>query len=276
MHRSIRLMHRQVGRPIRVAFPTARMNFSSILNIEDFARIDLNREARAGFPEVIFGSGKTSTHFAKIMQTTFTRTNRIVIGTRVNKEQVSTLQTLVNQSQESSNTTSVVYNEEAKICYIQSNDTKKQKESSTTGTVAVLCAGTSDYGIAEEAAVMLELSNVSKVIRLYDVGVAGLSRLLSNLEVIQSADVIIVCAGMDGALPSVVGGLVKAPVIAVPTSVGYGAAFGGVSALLTMLNSCAPGVTVVNIDNGFGAAVSAFKMLKVASNLQTNAAAANK
>lgn len=268
MQPSIRSILRPVGRQILVARSMMRMNFSSILNIEDFARIDLSREARAGFPEVIFGSGKTSTHFAKIMHSTYIRTNRIVIGTRANEEQVSALKAIVNKSQDSPKT-SVIYNAEAKICYIQSNDTTQQKENPTPGTVAVLCAGTSDYGIAEEAAVMLELSNVSKVVRLYDVGVAGLSRLLSNLQVIQSANVIIVCAGMDGALPSVVGGLVKAPVIAIPTSVGYGAAFGGVSALLTMLNSCAPGVTVVNIDNGFGAAVSAFKMLKVASTLHT-------
>jgi NCAIR mutase (PurE)-related protein len=243
-----------------VASAFIRLNSTGVLNIENFARIDLQREARVGFPEVIFAEGKTNSHFAKIMYNTFKKTGGVVIGTRVSKEQVSALENMVRDSNEPA---LVTHNEDARICHINQQVDKREEKNKVKGQVAVLCAGTSDYGIAEEAAVMLELSNVEKVTRLYDVGVAGLNRLLTNIEVIKAADVIIVCAGMDGALPSVVGGLAKAPVIAVPTSVGYGAAFGGVSALLTMLNACAPGVTVVNIDNGFGAAVTAYKMLKV-------------
>eukprot|EP01035_Chromulina_nebulosa_P020849 gene20849-27020_t len=134
-------------------------------------------------------------------------------------------------------------------------------KSTIPGKVSILCAGTSDINIAEEAACLLELSGIDKVIRVYDVGVAGIHRLFNNISLFQDSEVVIVCAGMDGALPSVVGGLVQAPVIAVPTSIGYGASFSGVSALLTMLNSCSPGVTVVNIDNGFGAAVTAYKII---------------
>lgn len=130
------------------------------------------------------------------------------------------------------------------------------------GSVAVCCAGTADLPIAEEAAKTLEFNGV-KVVRQYDVGIAGLHRLLSKVEDIRKASVVIAVAGMEGALPGVLAGLVKAPVIAVPTSVGYGASFGGISALLTMLNTCAEGVTVVNIDNGFGAAIAAFRMLQI-------------
>jgi NCAIR mutase (PurE)-related protein len=131
----------------------------------------------------------------------------------------------------------------------------------TKGSLAVLCAGTSDLPVAEEAAVTAEAMG-AQVRRIYDVGVAGLHRLLAHRDVLREAEVVIVCAGMEGALPSVVGGLVGAPVIAVPTSVGYGAAFGGVAALLGMLNSCSPNVTVVNIDNGFGAAYVASMILR--------------
>jgi len=156
----------------------------------------------------------------------------------------------------------IKYFPDARILQAWTKDSNFGAKEVLDGTVAVMCAGTSDFNIAEESAVLLELSGVA-VDRIYDVGVAGIHRLLENVERFRSADVVVVCAGMDGALPSVVAGLTKAPVIAVPTSVGYGASFGGVSALLTMLNSCAPGVTVVNIDNGFGAAVSAYKILKI-------------
>lgn len=196
--------------------------------------------------------------------------DNIVIATRVSDEQFKIILETMGEDL-------VAYMPGCKIAYTRQ---EQGKVPSIEGTVTVVSAGTSDWTVAEEAAVMLELSGVKEVKRLHDVGVAGLHRLLSNLDKISAADVVIVCAGlgpsrdllllhaslphfagMDGALPSVVGGLVKAPVIAVPTSVGYGAAFQGVAALLTMLNSCAPGVTVVNIDNGFGAAVAAFKML---------------
>lgn len=229
---------------------------NNVLNVGNFAKLDLNRSARAGFPEVIFGSGKTPEHLVQIMKSMYEETGSRIIATRVDAEQFMKLEEVMGDE--------VRYIATCRIAYTTSKeqDTTSKK---VAGTVAVLCAGTSDYGVAEESAQLLELSDVETVTRLYDVGVAGLHRLLSNLDKIENADVVIVCAGMDGALPSVVGGLVKAPVIAVPTSVGYGASFQGVSALLTMLNSCAPGVTVVNIDNGFGAAVSAYKMLKVKS-----------
>jgi hypothetical protein len=139
----------------------------------------------------------------------------------------------------------------------------EEKVVKTGSTVAVVTAGTTDIPVAEEAALTLEHTSTN-VVRIYDCGVAGLHRIISHLPTLQSEDVdcVIVCAGMDGALPSVVAGLVKCPVIAVPTSVGYGASFGGVAAMLTMLNSCAPGVTVSNIDNGFGAAATAYKLVK--------------
>lgn len=222
------------------------------MNIGNFAKIDLNRDVRAGFPEVIFGSGKEPSHLCEIMSSMHNKLKekQRVIATRVSPEQYE----LLNDAMGSD----VKYIKEIRIAYT----TAMSPPTPVPGTVAVLCAGSSDYNIAEEAAALLELSHVQRVFRLYDVGVAGLIRLLTNLPHIESADVVIVCAGMDGALPSVVGGLVKAPVIAVPTSVGYGASFNGMSAMLTMLNSCAPGVSVVNIDNGFGAAVSAYKILK--------------
>ena len=138
---------------------------------------------------------------------------------------------------------------------------QEERESDGAGTIAVLCAGTSDLPVAEEAAVTAEFMGGGEVRRIYDVGVAGLHRLLAHREALQEAEVVIVCAGMEGALPSVVGGMVGAPVIAVPTSVGYGASFGGIAALLGMLNSCSPNVTVVNIDNGFGAAYVASAIL---------------
>mmetsp|Transcript_11584 Transcript_11584/g.25784 ORF Transcript_11584/g.25784 Transcript_11584/m.25784 type:complete len:301 (+) Transcript_11584:426-1328(+) len=220
---------------------------ANTLSVGNFAKIDLNRSGRVGFPEVIFASGKEPQHFAEIMSA-MRGSEDIVIATRVNQEQRDLLDKQLGDA--------ITHVKSCNISYLPGRSV------SVRGTVAVLCAGTSDYAVAEEAATLLELSGVQTVTRLYDVGVAGLYRLLSNLDKIEDADVIIVCAGMDGALPSVVGGLVKAPVIAVPTSVGYGAAFHGVSALLTMLNTCAPGVSVVNIDNGFGAAVCAFKVLK--------------
>lgn len=234
-------------------------NSAQILNVDNFAKLDINRDSRAGFPEAIFGTGKAPKHFAKIMVEMQRKLQGQVIGTRVEKEQVDALRDIL--SNQSEPVPEMAYYEDSKICTVGSID--RSKTPLVECHVAVLCAGTADYRVAEEAAKILELSSLSKVTRLYDVGVAGLNRLLGNLHIIQSADVIIVCAGMDGALPSVVGGLVKAPVIAVPTSVGYGASFGGVAAMLTMLNSCAPGVSVVNIDNGFGAAVTAYKMSRL-------------
>ena len=186
--------------------------------------------------------------------------SKTIIATKVSQDQYDHILTVMKFG-------TTMYLPIPKIAYTVIKPKYLEKKEVIHGKIAVLCAGTSDYAIAEEAAILLELSGVNEVIRLYDVGVAGLHRLLSNLDKVVDADVCIVCAGMDGALPSVVAGLLKAPVVAVPTSVGYGAAFGGVSALLTMLNSCAPGLSVVNIDNGFGAAVMAFKILKVGQKL---------
>jgi NCAIR mutase (PurE)-related protein len=159
---------------------------------------------------------------------------------------------------------SIVYHELARIVTMTAHDTATPRtpDPATAARIVVATAGTTDVPVAEEAAVVLEATGQVIVDRIYDVGVAGLHRVIRALPRLQKADVVIVCAGMDGALPSVVGGLVRCPVLAVPTSIGYGAAFGGVGALLTMLNSCSPGVAVVNIDNGFGAAAMAYKMVR--------------
>lgn len=157
----------------------------------------------------------------------------------------------------------IVYHELARIVSMTAHNTKpRTPDPATAARIVVATAGTTDVPVAEEAAVVLEATGQVIVDRIYDVGVAGLHRVIRALPRLQAADIVIVCAGMDGALPSVVGGLVRCPVLAVPTSIGYGAAFGGVSALLTMLNSCSPGVAVVNIDNGFGAAAMAYKMVR--------------
>lgn len=232
---------------------------SGVHHVSNYAKLDLNRQNRAGFPEVVFGSGKSANHLAEIVRSMYEskvekNMNSTVIATRVSSEQYDVLERSLPSGK-------VKYFSDSRIAHTINEFPDKGLKNS--GSVAVMCAGTSDYPVAEEAAVILELSGVSQVIRVYDVGVAGIHRLLENISKVQACDVVIVCAGMDGALPSVVGGLVKAPVYAVPTSVGYGACFGGVSAMLTMLNSCAPGVSVVNIDNGFGAAVCALKTLKM-------------
>ena len=247
-------------------FVEKEVRASSTLEVGDnVARIDTRRASRNGFPEVIFGAGKTPAHIAQIMHDMHQKMDRklAVIATKVDAEQHAAILAALGDGV-------VTYLPVPRIAYIppEGGGSGGGGALSVRGTIAVLCAGTSDFAVAEEAAILLELSGVERVTRLYDVGVAGLHRLLNNLPKIEDADVIIVCAGMDGALPSVVSGLVKAPVVAVPTSVGYGAAFGGVSALLTMLNSCSPGISVVNIDNGFGAAVMAFKILKVGEKKQ--------
>ena len=205
------------------------------------ARIDHHRSLRVGLPEVIYAEGKrpeqTARIFAKIAAS-----GQDVLATRASKEMADATLSL---------TPSAVYNATARTVAL-----RQTPFADAPGTIAVLCAGTSDLPVAEEAAVTAELFG-SSVIRLYDIGVAGLPRLLGVRDQLAQADVVIVCAGMEGALPSVVGGLVSVPVLAVPTSIGYGASFAGVSALLGMLNSCSPNVSVVNIDNGFGAAYSA-------------------
>lgn len=202
-----------------------------------FAKIDNHREMRVGYPEVIYCLGKTVEQVKKIVEFMNTKNNNI-LGTRATKEMYEAVKEICPEAE---------YNELAKTI------TVKKKELELPNTyIAVVTAGTSDIPVAEEAAITAEILG-NKVERIFDVGVAGIHRLFNRLDLIRGAKVVIVIAGMEGALASVVGGLVDKPVIAVPTSIGYGANFGGLSALLCMLNSCASGVSVVNIDNGFGA-----------------------
>ena len=203
-----------------------------------FARVDTHRHLRQGFPEVILGSGKTPAQIAAIAGRIDASGHSLLV-TRTTREAYAAVRAVVADAE---------YREEARAIVARRGDIVPG-----IGTVLVVCAGTSDLPVAEEAAVTAEVMG-NTVERLYDVGVAGLHRLLSEHNRLRAARVLIVVAGMEGALPSVVAGLVCAPVVAVPTSVGYGASFGGIAALLGMLNSCANGVSVVNIDNGFGAA----------------------
>ena len=202
-----------------------------------FAKVDHHRALRAGMPEVILGENKTPAQVAQIFSR-LAQHGGNVLATRASKEQYAAVKKKVRKAE---------YRELARAIVLQRDQTKYGK-----GVIAVISAGTSDIPIAEEAVVTAELMG-NDVEHLFDVGVAGIHRLLAHREMLTRARVIIVCAGMEGALPSVVGGLVGVPVIAVPTSIGYGAAFKGVAALLGMMNSCASNVSVVNIDNGFGA-----------------------
>jgi NCAIR mutase (PurE)-related protein len=203
-----------------------------------FAKVDTHRELRTGFPEVIYCAGKTAEQVVKIARSIVAR-HRVALATRCGAETYGAIREAFPGA---------VYHETARITVVG----KPRRPSSRGRPVVVMSAGTADGPVAEEAAVTAETMGC-RVERVYDVGVAGIHRLLVHQEMLSKARVIIVVAGMEGALASVVGGLVSAPVIAVPTSVGYGASFQGVAALLTMLNSCAVGVAVVNIDNGFGA-----------------------
>jgi hypothetical protein len=214
-----------------------------------FARVDTHRALRRGFPEVIYAAGKTARQMVEIAELLAAREQRILI-TRVSPEQARAMRAKFKGA---------IWHEAARCITLEKEPLPKRP-----GAVAVLCAGTSDLPVAEEAAVTADIMG-NKVERVYDVGVAGLHRLLGRLEALQQAHVLIVVAGMEGALPSVVSGLVSKPVIAVPTSVGYGASFGGLAALLAMLNSCSSGVTVVNIDNGFGAGYAASQINELAS-----------
>lgn len=202
-----------------------------------FAKVDLHRKFRQGAAEVIYGAGKTPAQMLGILRTMQAHGQKTVLITRLREE----------AAEEIGREIPLQYDKTARVGIV---GTLPQPDG--IGRIAVVTGGTSDIPVAEEAALTAQVLG-NEVLRLYDVGVAGLHRLLSNLDEIMSASVVIAIAGMEGALASVVGGLVDCPVIAVPTSVGYGASFGGVSALLSMLNSCASGVSVVNIDNGFGA-----------------------
>lgn len=202
-----------------------------------FAKIDFHRTIRKGFPEVIYAPGKGFSEIAEIAKRMVLSGNRLMI-TKATRMLYDYLVKII---------AGLEFNEPAHIIYYQKGRVTKKK-----GLTLVITAGTSDIPIAEEASLTLEILG-NNVKRLYDVGVAGIHRVVDKLDLIKKAKVIIVVAGMEGALASIIGGLTANPVIAVPTSVGYGASFGGLSSLLTMLNSCAPGVCVVNIDNGFGA-----------------------
>jgi pyridinium-3,5-biscarboxylic acid mononucleotide synthase len=214
-----------------------------------FAQVDMHRALRKNFPEVIFGAGKTPEQVVKIAAKLLEH-NQNVLVTRIDASHARALKKKFQR---------VVHHESARCATIEKKPLPKRP-----GFIAVVCAGTSDLPVAEEAAVTAEIMG-NRVERAHDIGVAGLHRTLAKLDWLQRANVIVVVAGMEGALPSVLGGLVSRPIIAVPTSIGYGANFGGLSALLTMLNSCASGITVVNIDNGFGAGYAASQINALAA-----------
>lgn len=213
-----------------------------------FAKVDHHRKKRQGIPEIVYGEGKTKEQILSIVQAIRGKESTVLV-TRISSEKAAYVQKEFPE---------FFYHELARILYW-----KDQQVKNPSTYIAVVCAGTSDLQVAEEAAITAEVLG-SNVRRFYDVGVAGIHRLFDQIEEIQQATVSVVVAGMEGALPSVVGGLVSHPVLAVPTSVGYGANFHGLSALLTMLNSCASGISVVNIDNGFGAAYNAVLIDKLA------------
>ena len=226
-----------------------------------FAKLDTDREARTGTGEAVYCAGKTPEQLLRILRK-FREKGCRVLGTKCSAEQAKFITDAGEQ---------IRYDSISRVISLSGDALAKQKRGRSAGKlgravnlgpVAVCCAGTADLPIAEEAAQTLEFYGV-KVNRHFDVGIAGLHRLLSKIGDIRKSKIVIAVAGMEGALPGVIAGLVKSPVIAVPTSVGYGTSFGGISALLTMLNSCAEGVTVVNIDNGFGAAIAALRMLQI-------------
>ena len=218
-----------------------------------YARVDLDRRRRCGFPEVIFGQGKTPEEVLGIGRVIIEREGLLLVS-RAREEQFELFQREFSDA---------IWHARARCITVERRPWKK-----LNGEVAVVCAGTTDLPVAEEARVTLELFG-NRVLRISDVGVAGIHRLLAVRDRIEACNVAVVVAGMEGALPSAVAGLVSKPVIAVPTSVGYGANFGGLAALLGMLNSCGSGVTVVNIDNGFGAAYAASTINRMLHEAQT-------
>ncbi|MCR5090901.1 MAG: nickel pincer cofactor biosynthesis protein LarB [Oscillospiraceae bacterium] len=214
-----------------------RLKMQPIQEVGEYAKVDMHRGLRQGVPEVIYGAGKTPEQILGIAQAMLTNGQKTVLVTRISQDTADLLK----------NSLPADYNVKARAAVIG-----EKPVPNGAGTIVIATGGTSDIPVAEEAAVTAEaLGNT--VIRLYDVGVSGIHRLLSHIDAVMSARCIVAVAGMEGALPSVIGGLADCPVIAVPTSVGYGASLGGIAALLSMLNSCASGVSVVNIDNGFGA-----------------------
>lgn len=246
-------MNRENIRQMLEKFQTGSVSIDQILDVlvkepytdMGFARIDDHRSLRDTFCEVVFCQGKEPSQVAEIMEHLASQNDRL-LGTRASEEVFRAVQERVPD---------ICYHPQARVLYRSVPGWRTERQ------VAVVTAGTADLPVAEEAALCLETMGVP-VIRLFDVGVAGIHRVLHNLPVIREVQVVIVVAGMDGALASVVGGLTQRPVIAVPTSVGYGASFNGLAALLSMLNTCAPGVGVVNIDNGYGAAALALAIIE--------------
>ncbi len=218
-----------------------KLKMAPIREVGEYAKIDLHRGIRQGVPEVIYGAGKTREHILGIAQAMLRNGQKTVLVTRVTGETADFVRSGLPAD------VPLDYNELAHTCVIGS-----MPAPTGVGRIVVATGGTSDIPVAEEAAITAEVLG-NEVRRLYDVGVSGIHRLLSHMDDIMGARCIVAVAGMEGALPSVIGGLADCPVIAVPTSVGYGASLGGIAALLSMLNSCASGVSVVNIDNGFGA-----------------------
>ncbi|MBC5742774.1 nickel pincer cofactor biosynthesis protein LarB [Lachnospiraceae bacterium MD308] len=212
-----------------------------------YAKLDTHRKLRSGFAEVVFCSGKADEHLLRIYERIYEAEGE-VLGTRASKEQAALIQDKFSEAE---------YDALSRILKIEKKDKKR------IGQIAVCTAGTADIPVAEEAAQTAEFFG-NRIERIYDVGVSGIHRLLSRVETIQSANCVVTVAGMEGALASVIGGLVDKPVIAVPTSIGYGASMNGLSALLTMINSCANGIAVVNIDNGYGAGYMAAQINKLA------------
>ena len=215
------------------------MNQSDTTQDMGFAKVDLERFTRQGVAEVVYGEGKSADQIASILKALADHRQLPALVTRLDAAKAGEVASVIGEQFE--------YFPQARLGRLGA-----AKAADGIGDIVVACAGTSDIAVAEEAALVAETLG-NKVVRLYDVGVAGLHRLMAHAEELRRASVVVAVAGMEGALPSVIGGLVSAPVVAVPTSVGYGASFGGVTALLAMLNSCAAGVAVVNIDNGFGA-----------------------
>ena len=237
----IQLLENAKNEEISVEQAVSQLKRLPFEKVGDFANVDLHRSIRCGFPEVILGSGKSLEQIIQIVQKLRSDSDHLLI-TRLSPERAVAILKIYPD---------MVYHEQAQILALDKTPSQKKKPG-----ISVLTGGTADIPVAEEAAVTAETMG-NQVTRLYDVGIAGLHRLLAHIETIQQSKVIIAVAGMEGALPSVVAGLVSVPVIAVPTSIGYGASFQGLSALLTMLNSCANGISVVNIDNGYGAGYQA-------------------
>lgn len=237
-HELTALLNAVADGTVSVEDAALKLKMQPIVEVEGYAKVDFHRGVRQGVPEVIFGAGKTKEHILGIARTMRENGQKTVLITRMTDDAAAYL---------AHELADFHYNDLAKTGIVGD-----MPELSGKGTIVVATGGTSDIPVAEEAAITAEALGNS-VVRLYDVGVSGIHRLLSHMDAIMSARAIVAVAGMEGALPSVIGGLADCPVIAVPTSVGYGASLGGVAALLAMLNSCASGVSVVNIDNGFGA-----------------------